>query len=104
MQFRHGIFTALGAVSMVAACAQTAPEPEPIQAEPIYNKYGEPTGQCTGGYDYNSQTQTCEPPQCNDGYDSQGMPCDILHNGGGDDNGGGDNNSQGINDNSVSAP
>ncbi len=91
MQFRHGIFTALGVVSMVAACAQTAPQPEPIQAEPIFNKYGEPTGQCTGGYDYNTQTQTCEPPRCENGYDSQGMPCDIPHNGNGDNNNGGNN-------------
>ncbi len=91
MRFRHGFLVALGTASFVAACAQTAPEPAPIQAEPIFNKVGEPTGKCTGGYDYNSQTQTCEPPRCENGYDAQGMPCDLINDGGGNNGGNGDN-------------
>ena len=62
MQFTRGIFTSIGVVSMVAACAQTTPPPAPIMAEPVFNKLGEPTGQCTNGYIYSTQRQTCEPP------------------------------------------
>lgn len=41
-------FTGLAIILALGACAKPAPAPEPIQPQPIYNKYGKAIG-CEGG-------------------------------------------------------
>ena len=62
MSINLNFAAAIGIVAGVAACTPAQP-PVPIQAEPIFNKVGAPTGKCTNGYDFNSQTRQCEPPR-----------------------------------------
>ncbi len=59
MQLKFPFLAALGVTAAVSACT---PPPPPIMAEPIFNKVGEPTGQCTNGYVFDRQQQLCEPP------------------------------------------
>ncbi|WP_171241157.1 hypothetical protein [Ruegeria sp. HKCCA5491] len=62
MQRYSKLWAATACLALVAACGQTE-APEPIQPEPIFNKYGDVVG-CTGGASPSGANpdQPCLPP------------------------------------------
>ncbi|WP_170771090.1 hypothetical protein [Ruegeria lacuscaerulensis] len=61
MQVFSKVWTTAVCLTFVAACSQTE-APQPIQAEPIFNKYGDVIGCSDGSSPAGTATEPCVPP------------------------------------------
>jgi len=80
MSVRISAVLSICAVAGLGACAQ--PEPEAIQPEPVYDKYGaiisDDGGECEDGYYYSSDIDECLPYDRQHGDERNGQRISVT--------------------------